>query len=1091
MSDLLDTEEDRNEELLGGGYTPPGISRSDLLGTTEPVKPEGEGPSLLDTGIAAINRNWTGVHALRHLGAEDHDINPDWSLSSATPEQKEQLYAGIPDELIKEYAGSTSLQHALQIRKRLVELVRYQETLAEAGGTGTALSVLTAFTDPVSVGAIVATEGLALPVLIGKMGKAGKIATGAAVGATTEAGIAAAQIATDPYLDLSDGVLQVGLGAFLGGSLAPLIKGSADEADAAAKALGKEILEEDDTKKKAFVVDEEGNVLTEEIDLTQGSAGAAMVGRRLDFLSENDEVAADAAKDTRIDKKETKGQFDMFSVVAESANDLRSALVARLVSNPSGRSDQGITASDVKTNTDITARARYMSQSNAAFDAWGEANGVKWWNWLQKRREFDNLVSRQRRDSNFTDDVHVRKVAGEIMDEFFDGYLDNLVRVGWKGADLIKKGGGYIPRVWRAANLQDWNVKYNSLKVNDFLARSLVKGSGQTSEGVDVISYEAALVAVEALQKTVIRGQVDANERGVVAMSRENMETVRSEMLADIQNITGKLSEEDISIVLDDKFLDDVIGLINNSNPNAGQPSRLKGRLKFDESFSAKMENTQTRELEDVSIQDLWENNATSLVEMYSRQVSGLVGLGQVGFRSLDELDAKIKQTERADVKHIKDDKSKERIDAEKDALDILRRGILGQSLDRNPKNAPRVKKWARRMRNFNFMRLMGQVGFAQVPEFMNAVGQNGFRAMWQAMPAMRGMFRRGANGELDNELLAELEAFVGVGTERLLNSPLSQIDDFAVDNVGFGRTDELLGLGTRFVADISLMAPINMFLERYAAAAAVQRFANKSKAWSDKRLASMGIDEDTSRRIHEAIKEHATSEKGPLFGKTVKSLNLAEWDPELADTFRLSLQKHMRSVIQKNDLGDLHQFMTTNTGKVLFQFRSFVQVAWAKQLLRGIHYRDMETFTAWSTQVLMGAMVYYGQTVLNAQGRDDKDEYLEKHLAPGRVIAAGWQRTGASSITTTIADTALEFTPGLNPVFNTRVSGTGNDMFSQFATADTLLSLLAVKDVVGDTFTGEGAKSRDIKRAARLLPLSSTLGARNAVNALADELGD
>ncbi|WP_199258670.1 hypothetical protein, partial [Paracoccus binzhouensis] len=99
-----------------------------------------------------------------------------------------------------------------------------------------------------------------------------------------------------------------------------------------------------------------------------------------------------------------------------------------------------------------------------------------------------------------------------------------------------------------------------------------------------------------------------------------------------------------------------------------------------------------------------------------------------------------------------------------------------------------------------------------------------------------------------------------------------------------------------------------------------------------------------------------------------------------------------------------------------------FVNTTYTKQLLAGIHHRDWETFSAFMSQMLFGGLFYAAQQVVNSFGMADRDEYLEKRLAPDAIARASFQRAGFSSILPPVIDTAAQV-GDYRPVFDFRTS--------------------------------------------------------------------
>lgn len=182
----------------------------------------------------------------------------------------------------------------------------------------------------------------------------------------------------------------------------------------------------------------------------------------------------------------------------------------------------------------------------------------------------------------------------------------------------------------------------------------------------------------------------------------------------------------------------------------------------------------------------------------------------------------------------------------------------------------------------------------------------------------------------------------------------------------------------------------------------------------------AVGISDELHPRIQEQMRRHVDQTTG-LLGRKVARINIDSWDDiDAKNAFINGVDRWSKRAIQENDPGNMPAFMTKEMGKTVMQFRSFMLASYSKQLLSGIHHRDWETFSAFATSMFLGALFYAGQTVVNAQGRGDKEEYLEKRLSPESLAKAAFQRAGFSSLLPLGVDT-IAGVSGFGPVFDFR----------------------------------------------------------------------
>ena len=215
---------------------------------------------------------------------------------------------------------------------------------------------------------------------------------------------------------------------------------------------------------------------------------------------------------------------------------------------------------------------------------------------------------------------------------------------------------------------------------------------------------------------------------------------------------------------------------------------------------------------------------------LYTRQITGVGFMEEAlsGFK-VPRLDGEVDiQAPSFDTikQHIRDTAGEtgmtpKKLDAELDKLDVLYKSVMGIPLEKTTAGTEAL----RMLRDYNFIRVMNQVCFAQIAEIGNILGEAGWRATLQHVPALRSIFKRAADGSMDEELLDEIEVIWGLGTDRLRRTYTNRMDDYGVyEGAGVGKVDNALQTAKHVTADISFMAPVNMAPQRMAGRAAVQR---------------------------------------------------------------------------------------------------------------------------------------------------------------------------------------------------------------------------------------------------------------------------
>lgn len=515
---------------------------------------------------------------------------------------------------------------------------------------------------------------------------------------------------------------------------------------------------------------------------------------------------------------------------------------------------------------------------------------------------------------------------------------------------------------------------------------------------------------------------------------------------------------------------------------------RYKPRLPFAEGYRMTMVDPKTGAQTSVGFTEFLENDIRVIANTYSRQISGLIGSAKVGLKSTSDWEARIREVvEEADARGLDKDQTVQTINQ----LEMGRKWALGMPLNPDPlSTGARVLRF---VRDFNFIRLMGQAGFAQLPEVGNLMGMAGMRAFSLHVPAFKNLVDAAKLKPLDTALSRQLDTLVGTAANAMGHSSvIRELGEFD-PTVGLSVAERAAARGRDMVAHVSGLRAVNYELKKSAEVMFAQRMVDLShgvEKLDDKMrlsLASDGLEEEGLERVMAQLQKHSTLE-GPE--KKLVGLDTDAWmrqDPDTLDAFRMALHRQVNRAIQETSIGEAPWFIHKPIAQVMFQFRGFVLGAWAKQTLYGLNHMDARVASAWGLSSLFAGMAYAAQTSFNfAQNQKE----LDKRLTLEKIAAASFSRAGWSSLVPmgidTIGDMALN-----EPVFaHARTTGMAAGSVLGIPTVDLGLKVHGVlKSTMRSAFDEQHLWTQsEAKAALQLLFLSNTYAVRNLVDAASQE---
>lgn len=1033
----------------------------------------------------AIRQEWSLLWAFQGNGGMAPD--PDFRM---TPELMRELTQGVPEQYWDYFTQAHSADHAQLLRRRMMDDLAVERSLAGLGWGGVGLRLAAAVLDPAAIGVSIATEGAMAPAIAGmKLGRIGRILSSATSAGASNAIIEAILAGNRPTGDALDVLQAAGIGAVFGSAFGAFSRGHLPAEAARLERVGRSA----QARAEADAGRAEG---APEVRLG-GDAGAAEASYReslradtFDFVRDAPE-AADRTAGGRV-------RFDVSAATKNSENPLTSVLGGNLVEDAVGNADRNVaTAIGASERQALISRRheiRWRQEVDPAYREYAERQGWNWYQRMVRRGEFNEQVTAfvRNTDPSITFDPAVTR-AGEAfraaMDRLRMQAQDPGAEMGATlrpvaGFDGIEANPNYAPRIHDMRRFDEIVSTFGDKNV-----RALIE--------------EAIRARLPGVEANVARRTAAAYVRKVRALRLgEDSAAARAFSGEDLDGLRTLLREGSMS----DDEIEAVVRAMQPREGDTGNTSRAKRRTIMDENFGMWMNSSSTNERRFVRISDLLVNDVEQLFHSYNRSMSGQIALAQTrirnpnwkpgdtapeylvnGITNRGEWDTLIAQ-----VRGVGDEmgQSPEKLATDVKNLEFMYRAIAGIP---EPAEASTFGQSLRMLRDYNFIRVMGQVGFAQIPEMMNIMGQVGMRAFLQGIPGFATLRRNAISGRLNSELAHEIEWITGAGTDWLRGTVATRWDDFGNpmtytgNNAVLNTVDQVMQRGKRVTTALSGMAAVNTFIQRWSAKAVMARFANMAADPSTANMARMrtlGLSDAMLDRVLKQYGQHADFVRGEVSGANLRRLNLEAWtDQEARSAFEHAVFRWSRRIIQENDVGQMARWMSHPLAKTLLQFRSFTLAAWSKNFLHNIHMRDMETFMAFSASMFAAGLTYVAQTHLQAIGRSDREQWLERRLSVDKIALAAFQRAGFTSLSPMFIDMGARGV-GADPIFDFRTTGQSSDAIFGNPTVGLIDDASKATAGIAQLLSGEGSQA-GMRSVARVLPLQNFLPFTMMFNAM------
>jgi hypothetical protein len=453
-------------------------------------------------------------------------------------------------------------------------------------------------------------------------------------------------------------------------------------------------------------------------------------------------------------------------------------------------------------------------------------------------------------------------------------------------------------------------------------------------------------------------------------------------------------------------------------------------------------------------VMDYYNTDALNLARQHARRVAGASALadfnvlGQRGvnnlLRAIDDAPAGLEATPE-----------------ERDAVDRMFSEFLGVPYSGEYRN-----RFAAGAGALTRLLRMGGLAFTQLGEYGNAMHHLGLGATMRSigtLPSMIKEIRKGLDGQpVHNAWLESIDQWSGytLGTENFLNTTAFDANDELLRAYGKGQStvERLLQAGNYAQAKVSFFRGLHAAQHRAITERIVNRAVNylsDPNAKAENFLDDMGFNaemRDALRNVlPQAVKRDAA---GNAVGFDLHALGNAE----LMEDFVQAVQRGAHQIIQGTFIGERGAWAHNDVYKVLGQLRTFGLTATEKQWARSRMVNGAPGVAAYgyAAGVLLGQMafvlpIYLARLQVNAAGRPDREEYLEKQLAPASLIQALMNYSTNAGLAGDAFDQLASVAGGWNDdakaALGTRSFGTGvGGLVPAFGTVDAYMRLMQGK---------------------------------------------
>ena len=986
--------------------------------------PEDEDPSVIEIASAL----WRQENTIGSFVSQESGLPDGVDDQSFNPYDYFSEGEKLDSKFVSHAALADTVDEIEAVRKQYARETTDRETIQKGGATSFLVGLgVVGLADPINlipIGGAVAKTYKAGNSILSAAVTTGSVATAST--AVTEAALHQSQL-TRTY---GESAINLGAAALLGGVLGAGGKALANSLDASAI---NGIVDSMDVEPKVKTGDD--SVLSPEYRATQEQRSVGASQRVADV-----EVSGKAAKGL----VKALG-FDPLSRTITSDNPFTRIVANRLAENPVKMDGDIVTA--VESRAKIHD-GKYATALQSHLDIYRQyrKNGGR----LRKRQFNEEVARAMRNDESAIPEA--MQSANNWRTELYNPIKDDLVELGLLPDDVsVGTAVGYLNRRWDKGR-----VTSNLPKFIDTTAKWLRDEDVRLRD--EAAKAEVNIAEATGAERTRLQQIIDRAERKEAKdLADEDYERI-AEQIA--QRITGT---PDGRLPYDWKIGEGSAN--NNLNGTVG----LRGPLK-----------SRTFQIPDNMVEEFLDNDIEDLGRFYLRNTATDMEL----VREFGDLDLTIQKKEILDwytekQRTAKTDKERIKLkkQADADIRDIVAmrdrmRGVYAQP---DPDNV-----WVRAgrvSRNLNYMRFMGGVVASSVPDVARIFMAEGIGKTFS-----KGLLPLARNINSFKVSSAEAKQY-GVGVDALMGGRsqiIADVTDYTQPNTAFERgiqyaTDNfgrvnLMDYWTTGVKQLHAVTMQNSVIDGLL------------KGKVDKRLARLGIDDGNAQAMAAELKKYATKVDGVYLS------NARNWDsPELERLWGAAIRKESDRVIvvpgQEKPL-----FMSTELGKTIFQFRSFMFASTQRMTIAALQSQDHNALAGVLMLTSLGMMSY------SFKQWDAKREIAED---PVELVIEGIDRSGALGGIMEINNTLEKLSSnnfGMRPLLGVDIPAArfASRSMSENLLGPTFGSFLDTSLRVANAGLAEdGWNESDTRALRRLIPYQNLTFIRQAFDRIEKEVGD
>ncbi|WP_199637002.1 hypothetical protein JEM67_20830 [Serratia sp. PAMC26656] len=428
-----------------------------------------------------------------------------------------------------------------------------------------------------------------------------------------------------------------------------------------------------------------------------------------------------------------------------------------------------------------------------------------------------------------------------------------------------------------------------------------------------------------------------------------------------------------------DEIVNKIIGAPSGLVPAQLLPEKIIGRAGFTKSRSLL--------IPDERIEEFLESDINHVMESYLRQVGPEIELtAQFGSKDMGEQIRQVTEEYTQLIKDAKTPKQRAKLEKQREAdlrdIGAMRDRLIGTyGAPKDPRSF--FVRAGRVARNINFLRLLGGMTISALPDLARPMMQHGLA---KSLRPLGVMLRNMSSIKVATKDLREM----AVGLDYVLSTRTKAIADLTDPYSRRSALEKGLNWGTQKFGNWSLMNQWNTTLKSWSGLIVQSRILDNAQLLSAgkelpmkeiRKLAQLGIDQSMLGRIAEQYSKHGEDMDGLLTGHSHL------WDDRtVREAFQAAVLKDVDSTIVTPGAGDTPLMMSTEAGKIIMQFKTFIFASHNRVLASGIQQGDASFYLGALGSIALGAMVYTMKQ--NLSGR-------EVDYRPNNLVKEGLDRSG------------------------------------------------------------------------------------------------